>query len=468
MFVFYDLETTGTDEAFDQILQFGGLKTNDDLDVIGDVAFECRRLPHIVPTPGAMVVTGMSPDRLESPSTSSHYELIRELKDWLTDEEPIVFSGYNILDFDEKFLRQAFYQTLHDPYLTTSNFGTRFDVLQLVRAVTLYTPRALVIPENHQGKPTLKLDQLAPANGFPFDRYGYDAHDARADVRATVDIARLIRDRAPDVWRMMSENSRKADVEALLKSGEPLVATFFYFGRPYNYLVAKCGVQENSATTFGLFDLTHDPAPLLDARVDEIRERIEGKPKVIRTLRSNQQPILTRYDPNNPAHQTFDVDPDDASERAEQIAADAAFQARVGSALAERYADQEEPAEVERQIYSGGFSSSHDRELMRRFHEVDWSDRWALCDRFQDARFAEIGKRLIFIERREHVPGAERARMEAWIRDRVLAEDGVPWNTIGKARNDLVDLRRQRGSEDSAALDLIEAYLDDLTDLSVS
>ncbi len=33
-FVFYDTETTGTDTAFDQILQFGAIRTDDDLNEI--------------------------------------------------------------------------------------------------------------------------------------------------------------------------------------------------------------------------------------------------------------------------------------------------------------------------------------------------------------------------------------------------------------------------------------------------
>ena len=50
-FVFYDTETTGTDTAFDQILQFAAIRTDHELRELERFEIRCRLLPHVVPSP---------------------------------------------------------------------------------------------------------------------------------------------------------------------------------------------------------------------------------------------------------------------------------------------------------------------------------------------------------------------------------------------------------------------------------
>ncbi len=58
-FVFYDTEMTGSDPYGDQILQFAAIRTDDDLNPVDRFDIRCRLLPHIVPSPGALLVTGV-------------------------------------------------------------------------------------------------------------------------------------------------------------------------------------------------------------------------------------------------------------------------------------------------------------------------------------------------------------------------------------------------------------------------
>ena len=82
-FVFYDTETTGLETAFDQILQFAAIKTDDDLNGLDRFDIRCRLMPHIVPSPGALRVTGVTPAMLTDPSLPSHYEAIRRIREKL-------------------------------------------------------------------------------------------------------------------------------------------------------------------------------------------------------------------------------------------------------------------------------------------------------------------------------------------------------------------------------------------------
>ncbi|MER8536452.1 exonuclease domain-containing protein [Mesorhizobium sp. M1005] len=208
-FVFYDTETTGTSTDFDQILQFAAIKTDADLREINRIEMRCRLLPHVVPHPAALKVTGMSIARVTDATLPCHYEMMRAVRSKLLEWSPAIFIGYNSMRFDELLLRQALFRTLHEPYLTNTSGNCRADVLPLVQAASQFAPECIRVPRGENEKAVFKLDQLAPLNGFSHE----NAHDALADVEATIHIARCVRDRAPDCWRRFIQFSRASDVQ---------------------------------------------------------------------------------------------------------------------------------------------------------------------------------------------------------------------------------------------------------------
>jgi len=84
------------------------------------------------------------------------------------------------------------------------------------------------------------------------------------------------------------------------------------------------------------------------------------------------------------------------------------IQARVGQALALRFAYEEPSPHVEQRIYDG-FPNATDQALMVQFHNVDWPDRTAVADRFEDFRVKEFAHRLISFERPDLLPAAKAA-----------------------------------------------------------
>ena len=68
------------------------------------------------------------------------------------------------------------------------------------------------------------------------------------------------------------------------------------------------------------------------------------------------------------------------------------FQNRLGQALARRYEDVEPSPNVEGKIYEG-FATPDDQGRMEQFHDLPWQERHALCDRLDDARFADPSQR---------------------------------------------------------------------------
>lgn len=103
-FVIYDTETTGTDPAFDQVLQFAAIRADDDLNELETFEVRCRLLPYLVPSPGALLVTRQSPAVLTDPALPSHYDAMKRVHAKMRERSPTVFIGWNSITFDERFL----------------------------------------------------------------------------------------------------------------------------------------------------------------------------------------------------------------------------------------------------------------------------------------------------------------------------------------------------------------------------
>jgi exodeoxyribonuclease-1 len=458
-FVFYDTETTGTDTAFDQILQFGAIRTDDDLNETDRFEIRCRLLPHVVPAPMALKVTGIDLKVLMDPALPSHYEAIRQVYAKLSDWSPSVFVGFNSISFDENLLRQAFYQTLQPIYLTNTSGNTRADMLRIAHAVAAYAPNAIAIPLEDSGKQVFKLDQLSPANGFDHE----NAHDAMGDVEATIHLAKLIRDRAPEVWGRMMQLSRKQDTANILKEEEILCLTQYFGGRAHNRYVTQCGADPTYDASRAVFDLNQDPEPYLDMTIEELVHEMNKSPAVIRAVRTNAQPILMPYTEAPGALREVSLPIEGLGERARMIATNADFRRRVGEALANRYPEKDPSPHVEQQIYDG-FASSGDQVLMHRFHDVPWEDRLGVAMEMADLRMRRIAQRLIYFERPEVLPEKTRAALGHEIHSRLNTHDDVlPWRTVADAQQELDELRS--GDVDGSLLEFVsdlEEFLGEL------
>ena len=459
-YVFYDTETTGTETAFDQILQFAAIKTDDDLNELDRFDIRCRLLPHIVPSPGALRVTHVTPAMLTDPALPSHYEMIRQIRDKLLAWSPATFIGFNSIEFDENLLRQAFFQTLHPAYLTNTNGNTRSDAMRVAHAASIYAPDSITVPINDSGKQTFRLELLAPANGYNHD----EAHEAMADVEATIYMARLTRDRAPEIWQAMDRATAKNAVKEYVAAQSMFSLTERYFGRTFSWLVTPCGQNPEYDGQLAVFDLNFDPDDYRSLSAEDLVGVLNASPKPIWSLRANAQPIMMPADAAPEGTKALAVPPEELRRRVEVIHGDLDFQARVGQAQALRFADEEPSPHVEERIYDG-FPNTADQALMEQFHDVDWADRIALADRIDDPRLSEFAWRLIYFERPDLLPAAKSAELGAWHAERVLAKDeAVPWMTIGKALRETDDFLANATGDEADLLGEVKDYLYDLAE----
>lgn len=431
-FVFYDFETTGTSPAFDQALQFAAIRTDENLNPIEEINIRCRLSDHILPSPIALSVTGVTPDMLLNQNLS-HYEFTLQLYDLIQRWSPAIWTGYNTISFDENVFRQMFYQNLlPELYRTQTNGNVRLDLLKAVYACWGYGRANPAIPEVG-GKLTSRLDTLAPHNGFN----EHNAHDALGDVRATIFIAKLIRDREPEVWNVLMHNLNKANVKTAFETGD-IVEIVERFGAspPRIYRGVFCGYNNGNQNQFGFFDLENASAEdFATPTLDQVKVAVEKSPKQIRTIDLNKMPLVFGHQNPTPEMRLA----------AQQITTNQALRQLVGQALSERYDDREEPELVEQQIY-GGFYSNSDKLLLDQFHRATWDQRMPIIDQLGDARLKEMGMRLMNLYAPQFVSDPQRNEFWGLIRKRWSGErfygesERNPGNTYASVTEDMEQL----------------------------
>jgi exodeoxyribonuclease-1 len=428
-FVFYDTETTGTDTAFDQILQFAAIRTDPQLNEIDRFDIRCRLLPHIVPAPGAMSVTKIAAARLFDASLGSHYDMACGIRTKLLTWSPALFIGYNSLSFDEHLLRQAFYKNLHPPYLTNTNGNSRSDILRMVRAASLFAPDALKLPVSDDGQLVFKLDRIAPLNGFT----GGPAHDAVNDVEAAIFLCRVLMTRAPDLWSAFMRFSQKATVVDYVMAEPLFCLSDFYFGTSYSWIVTAIGPNPDNNSEHYVYDLAIEPESLVNLTEAELIDRLGIPAKPVRRLRSNACPIIMPVEDAPSIASAAQLGIEELTRRAEFLRdRDDLRQRLIGAFEAQREERPPSP-HFERQLYDG-FFPREDEALMEHFHTLPWEERPAIINTFSDRRLKQIGRRLLYLERPDLLADATRAEFDRAVAHRISADDAErPWLTLPKA-----------------------------------
>jgi len=427
--VFYDTETTGTKTFYDQVLQFAAIQTDEELNEIDRFEIRCRLLPHVVPAPGAMLVTGVNVSQLTNPSLPSHYEMVRAIREKLLSWSPTLFIGWNSIKFDEDLIRQALYKTLHNPYLTNSTGNSRSDAMRILQACSIFAPDALVFPIGDAGKQVFKLDVIAPANGFAHDR----AHDAVGDVEATIFLCRLLQEKAPQIWSSFMRFSKKASVVDFINDERIFCLSEYYYGKPYSYIVTTIGNNRQNPAEWYVYDLSIAPESLLSLSESQLAERLTQSPKPLRRVKSNAAPMLFSAEEAPDICKGREHSMEELERRATVLQENQDFCKRLISAMESKMEEYPPSIHIESQIYDG-FIEKPDEKLMDAFHDAEWSERYSIVEKFKDSRLRRIGRQLIYLERPELLDTAICLECELDTARRLLGHgDDIQWLTLPQA-----------------------------------
>lgn len=272
-FFFYDLETSGLDPRRQRIMQFAGQRTSLDLKDIGDpVNIMVALTEEILPDPGAILVTGITPQKtLEEGYTEAEFSKL--IQEQVFTPNTIVV-GFNNVRFDDEFIRYTFWRNFHDPYEWAWADGrSRWDLLDVIRLMRAIRPEGMEWPVDADGKPTNRLELLTKANNLSHEA----AHDALSDVQALIDVARLIRDKQPRLFDYMLKLRDKKAVGAIVNPDKP--QPFVYASGRYDNAHLKTTVAYplgpgNKPGSVLVYDLRFDPTPFLEMPQQKLAEAL--------------------------------------------------------------------------------------------------------------------------------------------------------------------------------------------------
>jgi exodeoxyribonuclease-1 len=184
-FLFYDIETTGLNRAFDQILEFAAVRTDLELGEIERFSTRIRLRPDVVPSPAAILVNRIRTGQLLS--GRCEYEAMGAIHAQL-NRPGTTSIGYNSIGFDDEFLRFSFHRNLLPPYTHQfANRCRRMDLLPVTLMYWLHRRDLLAWPELN-GKASLKLEDIGAVNGL----FTGQSHAAMSDVEAALRLARIL------------------------------------------------------------------------------------------------------------------------------------------------------------------------------------------------------------------------------------------------------------------------------------
>lgn len=455
----HDYETFGAVPAVDRPVQFAGLRTDLDLNPVGEPLVIYARPPlDYLPQPAACLITGITPQHAQEHGLGEA-EFITAIHSELAAPNTCAL-GYNSLRFDDEVTRYTLYRNLFDPYAREYRNGcSRWDLIDAVRTAYALRPEGIEWPLREDGLPSFRLEELTAANGLDHG----SAHDALSDVEATIGVARLLRERQPRLYEHLFTSRSKQAVQRLVDvpSMRPLLHVSGMFGaaRANLGLVAPLAWHPTNRNELICFDLSSDPAPLFELPADQLRERLyaprdalpEGERRPgLKSVHINRCPVLL---PPKMADTAI----------AERAGLDGAlcrrhlaqlrdYDKRSPGALESKLRQVVEQREFrrsddpERQLY-GAFIPAEDRQLLDRLRELSPEELATASAPFADERMEE----LLFRYRARNYP------------DSLSEEERVRWDTLR--------FQRISDTDDSDRLDLERFHreIDErLTDSAIS
>ncbi|MBK5356278.1 exodeoxyribonuclease I [Pseudomonas sp. TH41] len=392
----YDYETTGINPRCDRPLQMAGIRTDVDLNEIDEpVNLYCQPSDDILPHPAACAITGITPGRLAEQGLSE--------ADFMTRVHAQLAmpgtcgAGYNTLRFDDEMTRYSLYRNFFDPYAREWQGGnSRWDLIDVVRAAYALRPDGLVWPKDDEGRITLKLERLTAANGIDHG----NAHEALSDVRATIALARLIREKQPKLYDWLFQLRGKQRVMDQVRLLQPMVHVSGRFSAARNYVgvVLPLAWHPRNRNALIVCDLHLDPQNLLDLDAEALRQRlytrrdelVEGElPVPLKLIHINKCPVVAPLSVLRPVdQQRLELDMALYQARALRLSdAQKVWHDKVLAIYAsEDFSSSQDP---EQQLYDG-FIGDRDRRLCEQVRTADpvqlAQQQWP----FDDERLPEL------------------------------------------------------------------------------
>lgn len=433
----HDYETFGADPQKDRPCQFAGVRTDLDLNLVGEpITIYSKPCEDYLPAPAACLVTGITPqEALEKGVVEA--EFAAKIVEIFSEPETCV-AGYNSIRFDDEVSRNLFYRNFIDPYEREwKNGNSRWDLIDVVRLTHALRPEGIVWPKGDDGKVSFRLEKLTEANGISHEA----AHDAMSDVYATIALAKLIKEKQPALFKyafgLRTKNAVKDFIDANLDQPFLHVSSKFPVAKGCMAMMFPLAHHPTNKNAIIAFDLRQDPQFLLDKTADELKALLykklsyddQGNPEferpAIKLIHINKCPMLA------PASMIKVVPEEKLDAWGMNLSLLRANLKKLRSIreslsyIPEVFSlepDRPSSADPDLMIYSGGFFSPNDKQEMRKIQQSSGFELEALQLNFQDPRLDEMYFRYKARNYPEAMSSQEREKWMGYCSDKLLNE----------------------------------------------
>lgn len=400
-YLFYDIETTGLNKCFDQVLQFAAIRTDEKLNEIAREEIQIKLNCDVVPSPGAVITHRIGVD--QSAKGLSEYDAIQKIHSLLNAPNTISV-GYNSLGFDDEFLRFSFYKNLLPPYTHqyASNCG-RMDIYPMTLLYYLFKTDHLNWPTKN-GIVNLKLENLNACNNFASGQ----AHNAMVDVEVTIALAKkLLEDQT--MWdfvtgyfnkkideERMGENQFGLLVQGKIGTKSQFVAPVMSLGQHQHY--------KNQSVWLRLDDekLTTTKNDAINATTKVIKKRL-GEPPIF-------LPLKDRY---------FNILSDDRKKCVEENKKWVEKNPVLMKSIETFYQHEKYPEVPERDVdsalYSVAFPTPAEEKLFRQFHAAAPAKKLSIAKQFPNIIRQEQAMRIIARHFPEFLSDNDKRKFDAYL-----------------------------------------------------
>lgn len=466
-FLWYDLETFGRDARRSRIAQFGAIRTNENLEPIGQpLNWFCQPKDDLLPSPTACLITGITPQHALAEGVPEA-EFAARIHDEMSRPNTCV-AGYNSLRFDDEFIRNLFYRNFFDPYEREyRNHNSRWDLIDPIRMACALRPDGIEWPQRDDGAPSFKLEHLSAANQLSHAR----AHDALSDVEATIGLARLLKNTQAKLFDYTFALRDKRRAAALLDYVN--MTPVLHISRRYP-AAAGCGAlvlplcpHPTINNQVIVYDLADDPSDLIELPVDDILDRLytpsadlpAGVKRIgLKQVHLNRVPILVALDVLEKLgkHEIFGIDLPQQLEHTQRLRQAAGLIDKVRDVY-DRPRSDDGPTDPELAIYQG-FADAHDKRLFTSVRSRTTAPDQTFG--FNDARYEELAFRYRARNDPDSLSSIEHARWQQYRVERLAPDTDLSEYDLPSYFAEITSLRADPalGQEAHRILDALEDW----------
>jgi exodeoxyribonuclease-1 len=395
-FYWHDYETFGVDPSVDRPSQFAGLRTDENLNPIGEpLVIYCQPQKDLLPAPMACLVTGITPQHAMEQGLPEP-EFMAQIHEQLAMPGTCGV-GYNSVRFDDEVTRYSLYRNFYDPYQREwKNGNSRWDIIDMLRLCRALRPEGIEWPDHEPGRPRFKLEDLTRDKGIAHEA----AHDALSDVTATIAMAKLIKQKQPRLFEyVVNHRSKTAVAEMLnLKERKPFFHISGMLSKDHLYGAVMMPLAMHPTNSNGVIcvDLSASPEPLIELDVEQIQRLVftsadqlaEGEERIpLKVIHLNKVPVVTTHKlVDEAAAKRLKINMQRCQHHWQRL-----IQLDLASKVQLVFAEKPFPArpEAEQQLYAG-FIPNQDRALLDEVRRATLDDFKQQSFHFSDSRYNQL------------------------------------------------------------------------------